>query len=192
MADRLSRRAALWATMAATPLALLAGLGVFAAMSDSASDGPAADPEVSASPSASPQATGPVTVAAPKLAERAELVCRALLSRLPDRLRDRVRRPVTAGPEQNAAYGDPAITLSCGAPAATFPPTDEVYLLDRVCWHAARTAQGTVWTTVDREVPVRVTMPPAYAEPGQWVIEFSAPMIAAVSPIDQPPGGCAG
>jgi len=119
-------------------------------------------------------------------------VCRALLSRLPAALRERQRRPVTAGPEQNAAYGDPAITLACGGPRASVDPTGFVSLLSGVCWYAVEGPDASTWTTVDREVPVTVTVPNRYAPPGQWVIEFSPAVGTAVPSGGTPPSGCRG
>jgi hypothetical protein len=129
-------------------------------------------------------------VAAPALTGRAELACRALVAKLPNALRGLARRPVTTGTEQNAAYGDPPITVACGVAAATYPPTDAVFGLDAVCWHAARAAGGAVWTTVDRQVPVRVTVPDAYQ--GQLLVELAPPVIAAVPslPAARIPNGC--
>lgn len=205
-----TRSAARLATLVAVPLAVLAGVVSYAVHGDSGGgsgarpgdrgaastgttgQGGTAPGETAPGGTGRPSAgaTGPVDVTAPALSGRAEVVCRALLSRLPGALRDRARRPVTAGAEQNAAYGDPPITVACGAPVASFPATDLVYVLDRVCWHAATTTGGTVWTTVDREVPVRVTVPGGYPEPGQWVIEFSGPLIEAVPSAGKAPAGC--
>ncbi|HET6211432.1 MAG TPA: DUF3515 family protein [Micromonosporaceae bacterium] len=160
------------ATLAAIPVALLVGLAVFAAQGGFARED-----------------TGPVTMAAPALGPRAAALCRALLAELPGSLRDRKRRPVTAGAEQNAAYGDPPITLGCAAgPAPSIAPETMVYGLSGVCWVAQLNSRGSVWTTVDREVPVTVTVPEAYSEPGQWVIEFSGPLVAAIPSISAPPG----
>jgi hypothetical protein len=191
MVDPVTRRAAGWAALVAAPIAVLTGLISFAVLVGAGGDGP--DGAASATPSripASPRATGPVAMPAAALPGRAEVVCRALLARLPDGLRDAPRRPVSAGPEQNAAYGDPPLTVACGVAPARFPPTDTVYRLDAVCWHA--TADGTVWTTVDRETAVRMTVPRAYDPPGQWVIELSAPVTAAVPslPAARVPFGC--
>jgi hypothetical protein len=105
-------------------------------------------------------------------------------------LRDRPRRPVTAGPDQNAAYGDPPITLACGVPPISLPQTADVYALSGVCWYSQPGDGGTMWTTVDRETPVRVTVPGAYHSPGQWVIEFSAPISAALPRAATVPAGC--
>ncbi|SDY55568.1 Protein of unknown function [Micromonospora pattaloongensis] len=190
--DRTTRQAALWATAVAVPVAAL--VAVFA-INQLSPEEPAAAPTPSPSVSASaprPQSSAPVAMAAPPLADRAGTVCRALLSRLPAQVRDLSQRPVTAGHEQNAAYGDPAVTVACGIPLPSFPPTDLVYPLDRVCWHAGQRPDATVWTTVDREVPVQVTIPKTYDEPGQWVIPFSAPVIAAVPSAKTIPTGCGG
>jgi hypothetical protein len=184
--DRSTRQAALIATAVAIPLAVIVALVSFWQFSP---DEPAAAP---ATPSPSAQATTPVRMAAPALSPRAETLCRALLSQLPTALRDRPQRPVTDGQEQNAAYGDPAITLACGIPAPTFPPTDLVNLLDKVCWHAADNPDATVLTTVDREVAIQVTVPRSYEAAGQWAIVFSKPIIETVPKMKTPPAGCAG
>jgi hypothetical protein len=188
--DQISRGAARLATVLALPAALLAGVLVFAGLGgfDRDEAAPQGTPTIAA-PTA-PQPTTPVPMTATPLSPRAEAVCRAFVSTLPAALRDRARRPVTAGPNQNAAYGEPPITVACAAPAASYPPTDRVNLLDRVCWHAAQESAVTVWTTVDRDVPIRVTVPRAYEQPGQWVIELSPPVAAAVPTAPTIPSGC--
>ncbi|HEX6683554.1 MAG TPA: DUF3515 domain-containing protein [Candidatus Limnocylindrales bacterium] len=156
------------ATLVAVPLAVLAGLVAFQVLKPDFQD------------------TGPVTMLAIQLDERQTVVCRALLAHLPGQVRDRQRRPVTAGPEQNAAFGDPAITVACGGKKPAFAPTDVVYPLSGVCW--IPDASGTTWTTVDREVPVVVTVPQEYDSPGQWVAAFSAPVFKAILSADVPSG----
>jgi hypothetical protein len=184
--DRTTRQAALWATAVAVPLTLVVALvAILASRPDD--ETPAAEP--SATPPR-PQSTTPVAMDAPALSTRAATVCRALLSQLPGSVRDLHQRPVTAGAEQNAAYGDPAITVSCGVPMPKIPPTDLVYPLSRVCWHSADRPDATEWTTVDREVPVRVTVPKRYEQPGQWTIAFSNPVGATVPSLEQIPTGC--
>jgi hypothetical protein len=173
------------AAAVALPAALVAGLVAYRVLSASG-----AHPAPSASPA--PQSSAPVAMPAPPLAERPATVCRALLSRLPGALRDRQRRPVTSGPEQNAAYGDPAITLACGGPRASVDPTGLVSLLSGVFWYAVEGPTASTWTTVDREVPVTVTIPNGYAQPGQWVIEFSPAVGTAVPAGGTPPSGCKG
>ena len=183
MVDPVTRSAARWAAAIALPVALVAGFLSYRALTGAAHPAPSATP--------APQSTGPVTMPAPALADRPATVCRALLSQLPDALRDRHRRPVTAGPEQNAAYGDPAITLACGAgPQPSLPPDATVYNLSGVCWYADQGATTTAWTTVDREVPVTVTVPNSYAGQGQWVIGFSPVIGTSVPGGATNPAGC--
>jgi hypothetical protein len=183
VSDEATRSAARWATIVAVPVALLAALIIFLT---ARGGGPSASP----SPSPRVQATGPVSMPAPALDARRATVCRALLSQLPQAIRDRNQRPVTAGPEQNAAYGDPAITLACGTTVPSFPPTETVFRLDSVCWYATRGPDGSTWTTLDREVPVTVTVPAGYESPSEWVIEFSTPVAATVPSAESVPYGC--
>ena len=174
MASQDTRTAAKIAAVVAVPVAVLTGIGAFALLTGGIED------------------TGPVEMPARVLTADEEVICRALLSQLPDTVRDLEPRPVSAGPEQNAAYGDPPITLACGVEAAEVAPTDRVWGLDGVCWVAAEQDDGTVWVTVDREVPVRVTVPSAYGGPGQWVAEFSRALAETVPPAPDPPTGCPG
>jgi hypothetical protein len=184
--------AARLALVVALPVAVLAGLAslwAFGAFDRSGASAPGTSPAVS--PHAG--ATSAVDVPAGPLSARAVAVCRAVLAKLPDGVRDAPRRPVIDGAEQNAAYGDPPLTVACGAPAVSVAPDGEVALLSGVCWHALRaSADTTVWTTLDREVPVRITVPAAYESPGQGVIAFSAPLAAADPPLKSPPRGCLG
>ncbi|WP_431935072.1 DUF3515 family protein [Micromonospora sp. RP3T] len=198
-----TRRAALWATVIAVPVTLAVAGFTFAKL---APESPDAAPSASASPRA--QSTAPVELPAPALAQRPGVVCRALVSQLPDSVRDLRQRPVTAGPEQNAAYGDPALTVACGAtppvrpcpsptggatlPAGCFPDTDEVFRVNGVCWHPVTEGGATVLTTVDREVPVQVRTPETYQPALQWVVQISDAIVSAVPSAKQAPSGCAG
>ena len=109
--DPTTRSAALWATAIALPVAILAGFLIFWQLTPA--DGPAAAP-ATAPPSTTP--TTPVQMAAPALSARTAQVCLAVTSQLPNTLRDLPARKVSAGPEQNAAYGEPPITVACGVP----------------------------------------------------------------------------
>jgi hypothetical protein len=181
-----SRSAARLAALIAVPAALLAGVGVFVVVSDGPSDEPGGP-----SPTG-PAATGPVTMEARELTEREETVCLALLSQLPGELGELPQRPVTEGPEQNAAYGDPPITVACGVPEADYELTAQVWSPPGgVCWYEEAGPDGSVWTTVDREVPVRVSVPSSYDAPGQWVTPLSRTVAETVRSADTEPSGCA-
>lgn len=188
MPDQTARRAAwratLVAALVAVPVALLVGFLSYGLLGSRGGGGD----ETTRSPRA--QATGPVSMPAAPLGQRAAAVCRTLLSGLPGAIRELRRRPVTAGPDQNAAYGDPPLTVACGGPPAAYPADATLWGLSKVCWYAEERADSTVWTTVDREVPVTVTVPRDYSGPGQWVTELSAPLLATVAPAAQIPAAC--
>lgn len=183
--DPVARSAAKLAALVAVPVAVLAGIGVFALLGGDREPDPVATPT-------RPAATGPVEMAAPELTDRAGIVCRALLSQLPGDLDGLAARPVTAGPEQNAAYGDPPVTMACGVPPADYALTDTVYPLSGVCWHAAEGPDATVWTTLDREVPVRVTVPAGYDGPAQRVVPLATAVAESVRSVSEVPSGCSG
>jgi Protein of unknown function (DUF3515) len=116
--------------------------------------------------------------------------CRSLVVALPAAVRGLPERPVSAGPEQNAAYGEPPVTVACGGPQPSYGLTDSLAVLSGVCWHTTVGPTGTVWATLDRAVPVRITVPAGYDPPGQWVITFSGPVAATLAPSTDPPSGC--
>jgi hypothetical protein len=186
MADEVTRGAARLAALIAVPIALVAGLVVFWALDNSHASATA---QASASPGV--QSSAPVAMPAPSLAQGPATVCRALIAMLPNQIENLSRRPVTAGTEQNAAYGDPAITLGCAAARPTVPLTATVWVLSNVCWYEQQGKDATTWTTVDRALPVQVTVPSHYDGPGQWVTEFSGP-VASTQPAvtDGIPTGC--
>jgi len=197
--DRTTRSAALWATVIAVPVAVLVGLLIFTQVLPEAGT---ATPSPSATqPAVAP--TTPVQLAAPKLAARPAAVCLAVTSQLPTQVRDLAARPVSAGPEQNAAYGEPALTVACGVARPTIcaslddsgsgcvPMDAELMTMNRVCWYADEQAAATVFTTLDREVPVQVTVPKQYAQAAQWANEFSDVVVETDKSITEGlPSGC--
>jgi len=163
-----SRRAARTATFAALPLALIVGAGTFGLLWTHRTP------------------TGPVSMAAPKLDAADAEMCLALIAKLPVKVRDITQRHVTAGTEQNAAYGDPPLTVACGVVPVTAPATATIYPLSGVCWYATTGKTSSVWTTLDRQVPVRVTVPNSLSPAGQWVNEFAAPLATSIPSIKTP------
>ncbi|GIE93698.1 DUF3515 domain-containing protein [Paractinoplanes rishiriensis] len=197
--DKTTRSAALWAAAFAVPIAVLAGLLIFARM---ASEQPAARPAPAAStPAAVPSA--PVPMAAPQLDAETRPACLAVTSQLPTDLRALPPRRVSAGPEQNAAWGEPPITLACGVPQPVMceqadggrdgcvPLTDIMLRMDGVCWWGQDGPALDVFTTMDREVAVRVSVPGSYENPAQWANEFSDAVARTVkSRATGVPSGC--
>jgi hypothetical protein len=197
--DRTRRTAALWATVIAVPVAVLVGVLIFTQVIRHAE--PGAEPRAAATTPAAVPST-PVTMAAPKLSARAAEVCLAVTSQLPTKLRDLPARRVTAGPEQNAAYGEPPITVACGVTAPTMcatlgqagdcvPLDTELLNMNRVCWYAKQGAAANVFTTMDREQAVQVTVPTGYQQPAQWANEFSDLVVETdASKTKGVPSGC--
>jgi hypothetical protein len=131
-----------------------------------------------------PTGSGTVVMAARSLSPKDATMCLAIVAALPVKLRNLSQRHVSAGPEQNVAYGDPPLTVACGVPPVTVAhPTDTVYPLSGVCWYATTGKDASVWTTLDRAVPVRVTVPTVYTGPGQWATEFAAALTASIPRI---------
>jgi hypothetical protein len=140
--------------------------------------------------SAAAQATNAVTVAAPALANDVAVACRALIAHLPDQVVTAKRRPVTAGAEQNAAWGDPPLLLACGVPMPSLEPTTDVYPISGVCWVATPVTGGALWTTVDRAVPVSVTVPGTPDGSAQWVAALSPAVGTTLELASHRPSGC--
>ncbi|MEV0648382.1 DUF3515 domain-containing protein [Phytomonospora sp. NPDC050363] len=184
MADTVTRSAARLATFIAVPIAVIVAVGVFALVSNARS---AQDPQ--GEPSA--VSSEPVAVELPSLDEDQTVACRALLAKLPDTARSEQRRPVTEGAEQAAAFGDPAVTLVCGVDAPEVAPTETVYPMDGVCWVQAPGDGAAVWTTVDRQVPVAVTVPGDGAGSGEWAQAFGKIVKQQLRPLKEGvPSGC--
>ncbi|SDT77552.1 DUF3515 domain-containing protein [Actinoplanes derwentensis] len=194
--DRTKRIAALWATLVAVPVTLVVGVIAFATIKPD-------DPEKSErTPVAIPST--PVVMDAPQLDERTSTVCLAVTSQLPVKIRDLPARAVSAGPEQNAAFGEPAVTVACGVPQpetckvpddatpGCVPMDTELLIMNNVCWWAAPGSGGATITTMDREVPVRVTVPESYENPAQWANEFSDTIVKTVKSkqAGTMPSGC--
>ncbi|GIE84057.1 DUF3515 family protein [Actinoplanes regularis] len=198
--DNTRRIAAIWATAVAVPAVLIVGAVAFVQINRSTA--PEADP--------APSASGPIVVpstaveiAAPKLSPRATQVCLAVTSQLPNQLRDLPARKVSAGPEQNGAYGEPPITVACGVAqpkmcatvddtsGTCVPLVSDLLVMNQVCWHFAEGAGKTTFTTMDREVPVQVVVPTSYEKRAQWANEFSDLVVETDKSITEGvPSGC--
>jgi hypothetical protein len=196
--DPATRGAALWATAIAVPVAILAGLLIFGQIAPR--DDPAAAPQASGP---APVPSSPVQMDAPKLSPRVAQVCLAVTSQLPGTLRGLPARKVSAGPEQNAAYGEPPVTVACGVPQPTMceradgghpgcVPLDAVmFRMNDVCWWGQDGPVTDVFTTMDREVAVRVSVPGSFEQTAQWANEFSDPVVKTVLSVTTGvPTGC--
>jgi Protein of unknown function (DUF3515) len=198
--DNTTRIAAVWATVVAVPIVLVVGLVAFTQITK------ASAPDAAPAPAASGPIAVPSTaveLAAPELSARAAQVCLAVTSQLPDQVRNLPARKVSAGPEQNAAYGEPPLTLSCGVTqpkmcekvddtsGTCVPLVADLLLMNRVCWYYQDKADRTTFTTMDREVPVQVEVPSSFTNRAQWANEFSDIVVETDKSItDGVPSGC--
>ncbi len=109
--------------------------------------------------------TGPVEVALPSAPPDGGF-CAELVAGLPETLRGGlVGRPVLADATRAVAWGDPVVTLVCGA--APPDPTAEQITLGPpegglVTFAVDDVGAATAFTTVGTAVPVTVTVPDAY------------------------------
>lgn len=197
--DKATRSAALWAAAFAVPIAVVAGLLVFWRVAPKNDE---AQPAASASAPVVVPSTA-VRMAAPELDAHTAQVCLAVTSQLPTTLRDLPGRKVSAGPEQNAAWGEPPITAACGVTQPTMcervdgghpgcVPLDATMLvMNGVCWWGQDLPAADLFTTMDREVAVQVSVPASYQQTAQWANEFSDAVVKTVkSKTSGVPTGC--
>jgi hypothetical protein len=182
------------------PVALVVGLIAFWKIAPH--DEAAAQPSPSTTGQVSVPAT-PVQMAAPTLDASTAQVCLAVTSQLPTTLRELPARKVSAGPEQNAAYGEPPITVACGLPQPTMcervdgghdgcvPLDATMYKMNGVCWWGQDGPAADIFTTMDRTTAVQVTVPGSYQQTAQWANEFSDAVVKTVkSTTKGVPSGC--
>jgi hypothetical protein len=121
--------------------------------------------------------SGTVDVDAPRLSGADASVCRSLIEALPSHVADQERRRSDAGSGYAAAWGDPAIVLTCGVPTPKgLDPFSACTVADGVGWYLPQ-SQGTNeavdMTTVGRAVDVRVQIPADYFPPAATMVDLA-------------------
>jgi hypothetical protein len=184
MADPARRSAARLATLVALPVAVAVGLASAWMLGglERARDEPTAP--------TTPPVTAPVPVPVRTLPPDIAAVCRRVVAGLPAAIPAGPRRPVTGDDAYSAAYGDPPVRLGCGTAMPSPPPTAVLAGLNGVCWYAVPGDSATVWTTVDRQVTVSVSVPGPADGSAQSVIPFADAIARADPPRPDPPSGC--
>jgi hypothetical protein len=107
--------------------------------------------------------------------------CRALLAAVPASLDTNVRRrPVTGDATRTAAWGDPPVTLECGVPLPdqTVTPVS----IDGFPLVTVETGGTVTYTTSDRAVNARVTVPRSYDDQAYLVL----PLLPALKRLPAP------
>lgn len=119
-----------------------------------------------------------VPVDSPSPDPAARVRCEQLLDALPDTVADELRRPVDPDDALGAAWGDPAIVLTCGvARPAGFDRFSSCQVVDGVGWFVPDDQlyddhTTAVLTAVSLRPLVQVEVPAAYRENG-----LAAPMV---------------
>ncbi|GAA2123120.1 DUF3515 family protein [Glycomyces algeriensis] len=176
--EKKSRLPAIVATAVAVPVAVVAGVLVFNAIA------PKAEPVH--------EDLSPVAVEVPALSEEDAVVCLALTATAPESAGGLQARPVEGGAgaaESVMAYGDPAVVATCGVEPVAVEDTALVYKLNGVCWYSDEA--GLEWTSLDRQVPVGVSVPETHEQPVDVLNDLSTAIADKVPAAAEAPTGCA-
>jgi hypothetical protein len=108
-------------------------------------------------------------------------LCHALRDRLPQKVHGRARRTTTPTSPLVTAWGSPAIVVRCGVPRPTaLRLTSELAVINGISWLPVPPDRPVTFTAVGRLAYVEVTVPPAYAPPGDVLIELAGPIRATI------------
>jgi hypothetical protein len=126
-----------------------------------------------------------VPVQTPPVTPQAGATCPALMSTLPLELAGDPSRRVQSDSPFAYAWGDPPVVLVCGVdPPAGFRVGSGAIQINGVQWYVDTSDRAaTVWTTVDRTVPVQVRVP---ASSDSAPVTALCPLIARAVPFQQP------
>ncbi|GAB3686850.1 DUF3515 domain-containing protein [Nocardiopsis oceani] len=101
-------------------------------------------------------------------------VCADLVADLPDTLMDQERAALQPESEIMAAWGDPPIGLRCGVPRPSALELDSTLEeINGVAWLPQPEDDPTLYTAVEREAFVELTVPPAHGAPAPALTEVS-------------------
>jgi hypothetical protein len=101
---------------------------------------------------------GPVRIDAPQLSAADARACRELVADLPDTMAGHERREVTGDTEYGAAWGDPAIVLTCGVGVPSdFTDASTCVQVGRAGWFVPDSVIGKAVDEDDTSVDVPTT-----------------------------------
>jgi hypothetical protein len=141
--------------------------------------------DISGTPTRQREDLAPLPVDVPPVTAEADAACPALMSALPLQLAGEQSRPVKSNSPFAYAWGDPPVVLVCGVdPPAGFRVGSGAIQINGVQWYVdTGDPAATVWTTVDRTVPVQVRVPPTS---DSAPVTALCPLIAKAVPFQQP------
>lgn len=121
-----------------------------------------------------------VTIRAPSLSADARDTCEHLVAALPAQVADLERRETEPADALGAAWGDPAIVLTCGVGRpAGYDPANGCTTVDGVDWYIpteqldANGERDLTMTTIERAVAVEVVMPGQHWPPATTLADLS-------------------
>jgi Protein of unknown function (DUF3515) len=132
---------------------------------------------------------GGVHLDSPTLSGVNARACKALVDALPQSVSDQKRRKVDPKDGYGAAWGDPAIVLTCGVPKpkgltkfATCQVTDKVgwYIPER---EMTGSATDITMTTIGRAQNVEVRIPAAYFPPAATMVDLAPAIKKAIRDV---------
>ena len=119
-------------------------------------------------------ACGPPEIDAPDLSGADAAACRALVADLPTTLLDQERVETTGDTEYGAAWGDPAIVLTCGVGAVDLDDAPPCTVVDGVGWVVPDDGGGKTTFVTDGYRPrVQVVVPDDYAPEADALTELA-------------------
>jgi hypothetical protein len=126
----------------------------------------------------------PVEVDQPGMSDRARAACADLVAALPGSVAEQGRRETDPDDALGAAWGDPAIVLTCGVGRPDdYDPANGCTTVDAVDWYIpmeqleANGEQDLTMTTIGREPAVRVVLPGSYWPPATPLADLSRPLV---------------
>ena len=123
--------------------------------------------------------SGAVDVDSPDIDARTRAACARFLDKVPEKVGDQERRKVEPDDAPAAAWGDPAIVVTCGVGMPKdfdrFSPCQEVngigwYIPDEALYDEVSDVQ---MTTIGIEPAVRIDLPAEYRPPAAVLVEVS-------------------
>ncbi len=71
--------------------------------------------------------------------------------------------------------------MRCGVAPVTYPPDAQLLAINGVTWYGHAVGSSTVvFTSVDREVPIEITVPAAKGNPSDPIATLSTPIARTV------------
>lgn len=116
---------------------------------------------------------GPVDVVAPRPQGQSRTICSNLISHTPDVVDSQKRREIAHPSPYTAAWGNPAITLTCGVPKPTgLNAASECFQVNGVGWFSEQQPDGYKFTTIGRKAYAQVLVPKKYV-PSDPLVDLS-------------------